>query len=409
MRILQVSEDIPYPSMGGLAKHVFTLTKALIKAGHQVDILGGNQHPIEVAGDEGQFDGRFFGELRWHLLGWKESKIGAYIPLKRPWIARKMAQCIISYAANYDAIHYHGHYPNIAKYIPKHINFTQTRHDQGGDCLINSRFRHGGICTELEPAECAGCITSQPNALQRSVSSLAVRRYREDVAESFLRHKTIFVSDMLRRNFSRVAGNKEWGTIIHNFVDLDNIRSVLTTNPTPPKTAKKTVKLFFAGKLVPYKGIDAVLQKLAPVMPEHIFLTIVGNSANEPNLRKQFESEQIIFYGWKSPQEVLQIAANADVILVPSIWEEPCATTIFEGLMLGKPTYALERGGTPELKFYERFPGQLHLHKDIDSLVAEVINFKLEQNIYNEIDGRGGVDQALHHILGIYQAPLPLP
>jgi glycogen synthase len=408
MRILQVSEDIPYPSMGGLAKHVLTLTKALIKAGHLVDILGGIQHPIEVAGDEGQFSGQFFGELHWHLAGWKERKVGMFLPPKRPWIARKMAQCIMAHVDNYDVIHYHGHFPNIAKYIPKHINFVQTRHDHGGDCLINARFRHGEICIELEPAECAGCIASQPNALQRTVSSLAVRRYRQDVAESFLRHKTIFVSDMLKRNFSRVAGNKEWGTTIHNFVDLDKIRSVLATNPLPPKAANNTIKLFFAGNLDPYKGIELVLQKLTSIMPEHMSLTIVGSSANEPELRRQFESEKIIFYGWKPPQQVLQFAANADVILVPSIWEEPCATTIFEGLMLGKPTYALKRGGTPELKYYERYPGQLHLHQDIDSLVAELINFKPEQNLYDPLDERGGVDHAIQLLLDIYQAPLPL-
>ena len=40
MRILLVSEDIPYPSMGGLAKHVLTLARALVKAGHEVRYTG---------------------------------------------------------------------------------------------------------------------------------------------------------------------------------------------------------------------------------------------------------------------------------------------------------------------------------------------------------------------------------
>jgi glycogen synthase len=408
MRILQVSEDIPYPSMGGLAKHVLTLTKALIKAGHQVDILGGVQHPIDVAADEGKFEGNFFGELRWHLSGWKEKKIGLFLPPKRTWIARKMAQCIMAHSYNYDVIHYHGHYPNIGKYIPKHINFVQTRHDQGGDCITNCRFRNGEYCTRLEPNECADCITTKPNSLQRAISAITVRSYRSDTAESYLLHKTIFVSEMLKRNFSKVAGNREWGDVVHNFIDLDKIRSVLTTSPMPQKTKKDIVKLFFAGNLDPYKGIDIVLQKLYPIMPKRMSLTIVGSSTNETNLRKQFENEQIKFYGWQPPHEVLLLAAQADVILVPSIWEEPCATTIFEGLLLGKPTFALERGGTPELRFYERYPGQLHLHEDIDSLVSELITFEPEQNSYNPLDERGGVDHALQRLLEIYNAPLPL-
>lgn len=55
MRILLVSEDIPYPNMGGLAKHVLNLARALVRAGHQVDLLGNADNPIEVCGDEGIF------------------------------------------------------------------------------------------------------------------------------------------------------------------------------------------------------------------------------------------------------------------------------------------------------------------------------------------------------------------
>lgn len=403
MHILLVSEDIPYPNMGGLAKHVLTLARALVKAGHKVDLLGGDQYPIEAAGEEGLFGGKFFGELHGHLSGWKENKLGVFLPPKRPWIARIMAQCIMVRADNYDVIHYHGHYPNIAKYIPRHINFVQTRHDQGGDCLTHTRFRDGEICNRLNPADCAGCMASQPNALQRAISTFAVRSYRLDVAEAFRRHKTLFVSDMLRRNFSRVAGNSEWGIVLHNFVDLDKLRFVLAHNPITEGANRQSIQLFFAGTLFPHKGIDALLQRLVPVMPKNMSLAIAGSSPLESSLREQYEGERVTFHGWRSPDEVLQFAATADIVLVPSVWEEPCATTVFEGLLLGKPTFALERGGTPELKIYERYPGQLHLHKDMDSLVAELIHFQPQHIACDELDERGGVDQAVRHLLEIYQ------
>ena len=220
MRVLQVSEDIPYPSLGGLAKHVMTLVRALIRDGHQVDVLGGIQHPLEVAGADGEFDGQFFGELRWHLTGWKENRLGVFMPPRRPWIARNMARCIVEHADSYDVVHYHGHFPTIGKYIPERIPFLQTRHDQGSDCLRNTRFRDGGICNRLDAADCASCITSKPNALQRVISAISVKNHRKDVVEAYRRHKTIFVSDMLRRNFVRVAGPGEWGKVLHNFVDI---------------------------------------------------------------------------------------------------------------------------------------------------------------------------------------------
>ena len=49
----------------------------LVKAEHEVDLLGGDQHPIEVAGEEGQFGGRFFGELHGHLAYGKKAILAA--------------------------------------------------------------------------------------------------------------------------------------------------------------------------------------------------------------------------------------------------------------------------------------------------------------------------------------------
>ena len=142
---------------------------------------------------------------------------------------RNSRKRIMARASDYDVIHYHGHFPNVGKYIPRHINFVQTRHDQGGDCIINTRFRNGAMCSLLKPEDCASCVTPRPNIIQRTLSALAVRAHRHDVAQAFQRHKTIFVSDMLRRNFARVAGPGKWGIVVHNFVDAKNFRSVLSS------------------------------------------------------------------------------------------------------------------------------------------------------------------------------------
>ena len=49
-------------------------------------------------------------------------------------------------------------------------------------------------------------------------------------------------------------------------------------------------------------------------------------------------------------------------------------TTILEALAFGKPTFALNRGGTPELKVYERRPGQLQLFDSLEDLVASLVS-----------------------------------
>lgn len=396
-----VSEDVPYPNMGGLAKHALNLSRALLRAGHEVDFLGGNQHPLEVAGEEGIFEGRFFGELNGQHVGWKETTLGMFIPQKRSWLAKHFAKIILRHARQYEVVHYHGHVPNVARYIPREINFVQTRHDQGSDCFLHTRFRNGKICEAIDPVECAQCIAPQPNLFQRAISKLAVQRYRTEVAESYSLHKTVFVSDMLKKNCARTLGSSSCGTIVHNFVDLDNLRRALQSTSSLPKS--ENIHVFVAGKLYFPKGIETFLHELFPNMPLNMHVTVAGDGEDEARLRAQFESEQIHFLGWCTPEKTLQMAASSNAVVVPSIWEEPFGSTTLEGLLLGKPTYALAQGGTLELGCYAA-PGQLRLHPDMQSLVQDLISIDPRTSHTPLLNGLGGADHAVEQLLPIYHS-----
>ncbi|RJF98367.1 glycosyltransferase family 4 protein [Noviherbaspirillum saxi] len=403
MRILLVSEDIPYPNMGGLAKHVLNLARALVRAGHQVDLMGNTDHPIDVCGEEGEFGGNFFGELSGQHAGWKEISFGVFMPLKRTAIAKNFARLIMRRARQYDVIHYHGHIPNLAKFLPADLNFVQTRHDQGSDCFKHTRFRNGEACSTQDPSVCAQCIADHPNMIQRAVSTAAVIRYRKEVAESFHAHKTVFVSEMLRHNLTRTLGPGEWGVTVHNFVDRAKLETIRQASEPSPATG--TFQVFLAAKVYPAKGVEPFLKALAPRLPAHMQVTIAGDGPDEPRLRAEFESSQIRFLGWCSPEQTLKLAASANAVVVPSVWEEPCATTVLEGLFLGKPTFALRRGGTPELARYVAEPGQLRLHEDMESLVADLIGFDPSTRYGYALEGLGCADSAAQQLLEIYQQP----
>lgn len=403
MRILIVSEDIPYPNMGGLAKHALNLARALIRAGHEVDLLGGDQHPIEVCGEEGNFGGRFFGELTGHHAGWKENKLGMFMPPKRTWVARKFAGIILRHAPRYDVIHYHGHIPNVACFIPEDVNFIQTRHDHGSECLRDTRFRNGQVCETTDPAECASCMSAHPNAIQRAVSKTAVIHFRREVANAFHRHKTIFVSDMLQQNFARVLGPGPWGVTVHNFVDSAHMKR-MRESAKPPATPDQ-FHVFIAAKIYPAKGVEPFLRELLPRLRPDMQVALAGDGGDAARLSAEFrDHDQIHFLGWRSPEETLQMAASAHAIVVPSVWQEPCATTVLEGLLLGKPTFALARGGTPELAIYGA-PGQLRLHADMRSLVDDLVSFDPRTSYAAPANGLGGVDRAVEKLLSIYTAP----
>ncbi len=371
MRILLVSEDLPAIGMGGLARHVLALARGFAADGHEVDLMGNDDITPAHAGDEFDFKGRFFPELHGQFDGWKEMPLGLFMPPKRSVIAQRFARAILRRAAGYDVVHYHGHLPNIAYYLPPSLNFIQTRHDQGSDCLIHIRFRRGGICVSDNPADCASCRSWQPNRLQRFISARAVTRFRFEVRQGFLRHKTVFVSELLQRNLTRTFGQRRWGVIVHNFVDAARLQAL---RPRASISCGDRLRIVVAAKLYPAKGVEAFLNMLAPHLDASLQVDVAGDGDDEGRLRRRFP--EVNFHGMLSGQDTLQLTARADAVVVPSICEEACPSTVLEALMLGKTVFALRLGGTPELSVYQSGPDQLRLYDTLTELVDALLAFR---------------------------------
>lgn len=368
LRILMVSEDIPARNLGGLGKHVVRLGNFLLQQGHTVDLMGWADIDYEPCRQEVGFDGRYIPGFGFKGTNWKENATGVFMPGKRSYRARRIARAILRIAEQYDVIHYHGHYPMIGRYIPAHINFVQTRHDQGSECPIHLRFKQGQVCSSSNPRDCAGCAPhAQPGWWREQVSAYAVREYRRHTAEAFARHKTVFVSDFLKRAFLRHVPGADARNmhVVHNFIDAGML---------PPPQAGDAGHVLFVGRIDEAKGVMALLDALSRLDTHALHFDIIGDGPNRAASEARHAVPNVRFLGWQLQAEALSATARAERIVVPSLWEEPCGTTILEGLALGKPVYALARGGTPELGQYECWQGQLHLFESIDALARALVD-----------------------------------
>jgi glycosyltransferase involved in cell wall biosynthesis len=370
LNILMVSEDLPGTQIGGLGKHVVTLSNALLELGHRVDIMGRSDGFHAGSAAEVGFNGRLLPGFAFTRPGWKESQLGFFNPVKRPWFARRVVRALMREAGNYDVVHYHGHLPMAGRYVPESVNFVQTRHDQGSECVTHLRFRHEHVCTTLDARDCGACIHPAPNALRRSLSGMAVRRYRSETAEGFARHKTVFVSDFLRRAFLRVVPGADLSRarVIHNFIRYPLLRQHAAR---PVDVAAGQVLL--VGRIDTGKGFGEFLAQVHGRLAPHARVSIVGDGPLRASLESRYGGPQVRFLGWRPYDEVVRLSARSHVLVVPSICEEACSTTVLEALALGKQCLALARGGTPELAAYQYYDGQLQLAETMPRLVERLI------------------------------------
>jgi glycosyltransferase involved in cell wall biosynthesis len=363
MKILMVSEDLPGTQLGGLGKHVVTLANALLAAGHDVAILGRRAADPARCG----FHGRFIGAIDLAHPNWKESQLGCFNPVKRPWFARHLARLIHRHAVGFDAVHYHGHLPLTAAYVDAACPFVQTRHDQGSDCLIHLRYHDGSVCNAVDARACAGCITDRPGLLRQCVSAAAVDGYRDRTAAAFARHKTVFVSEFLRRRFAqaRPGADLRRTRVIPNVVDMARLRAAAVSATAPGH-------IVLAGRIDTGKGFGSFLEASRGNLPAHARVTIVGDGPRRAGLAQRYGSGQVRFTGWQDGAATAALTAGAQLCIVPSECEEACSTTVLEALALGRLCLALDRGGTPELMRYQRYPGQLRLLCNMAALVDAI-------------------------------------
>ncbi|WP_082439485.1 MULTISPECIES: glycosyltransferase family 4 protein [unclassified Massilia] len=370
MKILMVSEDLPGTQIGGLGKHVVTLSNALLEQGHEVDIMGRSDRLHADSASEIGFRGRLLPGFGFERPGWKESQLGFFNPVKRPWFARRVARALLRVAGKYDVVHYHGHLPMAGRYVPDGVNFVQSRHDQGSECVTHLRFRQEHVCETRDVRDCAACIHPAPNGLRRTVSGLAVRRYRSETAESFARHKTVFVSDFLRRAFLRAVPDADLSRarVIHNFIRYSHLRE----HAAAPHEVR-TGEVMLVGRIDSGKGFGEFLAQVQGWLPQHARVTIIGDGPLRPALEAKYAGPQVRFLGWQPYDEVIRLSARSHVLVVPSVCEEACSTTVLEALALGKPCLALARGGTPELATYQYYDGQLGLAQTMPRLVERLV------------------------------------
>ncbi len=152
----------------------------------------------------------------------------------------------------------------------------------------------------------------------------------------------------------RVLRNKvNSSKFVENISDKDKI---LLKKKLNLPLDKKIV--LFSGRMNKEKGIDKLLLAWQKVDKKEAILLIVGsyyyksgitNTTFADYINTLIKGQKNIFFtGYVNYNDMPKIYAIADLVVLPSMWEDPAPLTVIESLTSGKPLITTDSGGIPE-------------------------------------------------------------
>ncbi len=340
MKVLLLSQFYP-PIIGGEERHVRTLAIELTRRGHDVSVgtlvVPGTSEGTTVE------DGVTIHRLRSltsRLAGLYAEQSRPHLPpLPDPVLSRGLAALV----KRLDPEVVHAHNWILNSYLPvavrRHTPVVLTLHDYSDRCSTKRLVYDGRLCSGPAPRKCLGCAAAHYGPLKGAVTALGVA-----AALPVRRRK---VSQYLTVSAAVATGNglEEAGVpyeVVPNFVP-DGLEGPVRLRPD---FAPAGPYLFFAGDLTREKGLHTLLAAYESLGPDAPALLVAGRRA--PDTPTTLPAGVTLVEDLKHEQ-VLAAFAHALAAALPSVWPDPCPTTVLEAMALGVPVVTTTTGGMVDM------------------------------------------------------------
>jgi glycosyltransferase involved in cell wall biosynthesis len=304
MKIAMVGQFPPH--VGGVGVHIHTLSKQLVKEGHEVYVI---TYPHKDIKD---IDGI-------HVIGTK----GLNIPGVRGLMFKKNAKKALENLLEKEDIDIiHGHY-----LFPAGAAAVEVGNEHGIKTYVTA---HGSDMFEL--------YKTQP--LMRSTLKKVLKRADVVLAVSnALRHEIIATG---------VEGIASKTRLSWNSVDINKFSAKENTTFKEENRLEDKPIVLFVGNLIKRKNVESLLEA-KKIANSDYYLVIVGDGPLFKKLNNKVEEENIrdvIFTGARD--DVENIIPSCDVLVLPS-FSESFGLVLIEALACGKPVIGSNVGGITEI------------------------------------------------------------
>lgn len=344
----------------GAERYVFDLKEELETAGHEV-IPFAMRHPLNEETSWARF---FVSEVDFeHPRGLRE-KWRAFCRMIYSMEAKKKFAALVR-EVRPDVVHINNIYHHISPSIldvcrRENIPVIHTVHDYKLICpnyklLCSGQLEHyckGGRYFREALHRCTrgSLLASLATAIEMTIHHRVFHIYERSVSAWIAPSRA--VKDVL----------VEYGLpaerihVIHHGVTSDARSGVSSFAPkngakrTPASGHNMYLTVLYLGRLASEKGVDIIIRVMKDV-PAH--LMIVGTGEKKDRLTALVQTlglqDRVTFKGFVASSERDEILASADLVVVPSVWQEVFGYVVLEAWAHGVPVLASRIGALPEL------------------------------------------------------------
>ncbi len=356
MRILLVSHGLPPDSVGGVEQHVDGLARALVAAGHAVEIY---------AREGGA--GRPQGDVRVERTGNPQVARVAYRwenvhDLTTMYTSPPMADALRAFLADraaagarFDVAHVHHltgmSTDSLGVLAEAGVPTVMTLHDYWLFCPRGQMFHHREEACETATIErCTGCLSSTfpwwVNAENGAERVGAVHdRARAALA---LPQRLVVPSARALPPFEALGVPRERFAVVENGVDVESLLEL-----PAPAVGPGPLRVGYFGTVMPSKGLHVLLDAVARLPQGAVRLAIHGNvvpyHGDQSYATKCFQrlrpQDDVHYHGPYGLGDLRRLLAEVDVLAAPALWHEAFGLTVREALAAGRPVLVSRIGG----------------------------------------------------------------
>ncbi|HMN45104.1 MAG TPA: glycosyltransferase family 4 protein [Povalibacter sp.] len=333
MKVLFVSTLYAPNEKGGAERTVRILAESLVANGHEAVV-------VSLAPDGQARQGEIGGVRTWYVplanLFWKQSEAGRsriermswhLIDAYNPVMARRVRRILeqerpdVVQTSNLQGFSV-SLWPTIRS---MNIPLVQMLHDYYLGCPKCTMVSGDRNCAR----QCGPCrVYSTPRRLYSNLPAAVI--------------------SLSRRMLTRLEDTGLFGDVPHKFVIHGANNARVQPTPRVNKAPGTPIVVGYLGRMENTKGIEVLLDAVKR-LPESQVTVLLGGRGEESyvdGLRRAYPASNVQFLGFVRPAEFLE---RIDLLVVPSVWEEPLGRVIYEAYGHGVPSMVANVGGMPEI------------------------------------------------------------